>query len=248
MPSVSSEYGRDLASIHHQGFGWAAAGASKTLLYELRRRRLREGLVVDLGSGSGTFARRLNDAGYDVLGVELSAAMVRIARQEAPKARFIRASIKDFEPPPCIAVSGIGEVLNYEFDRRTSLVTLKRVFSRVHRALVPGGAFLFDLSGPGRGGPSGVIEKIFEGDGYSMFIRATEDERRRLLTRDHIAFVRAGERYKRIEERHLLRLFEPSKIIELLRTAGFTVRRLPGYPGGPKLLGWQVFLAGKRAH
>ena len=90
MPRKLSAYGSDLASIHHQGFGWAANGAAKVLLRELRKRRLLEGLVVDLGSGSGILARNLTDAGHEVLGVELSSSMVKIARQEAPDARFIR--------------------------------------------------------------------------------------------------------------------------------------------------------------
>ena len=246
MPRNSTAYGSDLASIHHQGFGWAANGASKLLLQELRKRRLPDGLVVDLGSGSGILASNLTAAGYEVLGVELSPAMLKIAKREAPEARFVRASAKDFTPPECIAVTGTGEVLQYEFDRRTSRATMRKVFRRVHRALVPGGIFLFDLSGPGRGGPTGSFERFFEGEGYSMFIRVEENERTGLLVRDHVAFIRDGDRYRRIQEKHHLRLFAPRDVAAELRDIGFTVQTRAGYPGGLDLTGWHVFLAGKR--
>jgi len=238
-----TSYGPDLAAVHHSGFGWAAEGAATTLLGELRRRNLPGGLVVDLGSGSGILAGRLTDAGYDVLGVDLSADMISLARREAPQARFVRGSAFDFEPPSCTAVTAIGEVLNYRFDKRSSLRSLGGVFRRVRRALEPGGVFLFDLSGPGRGEPTGARERWHDEEGYTLFFRAEEDPRRQLLTRKIVVFIPDGKRYRRVDELHTLRLFEPGKVTDLLRASGFTVRRLRGYPGGPDLAGWHVFLA-----
>jgi SAM-dependent methyltransferase len=212
-------------------------------LHELHAQRVVSGLVVDLGSGSGILARRLTDAGYDVVGVEQSSHMIEIARRAAPAARFVHGSAFDCELPPCVAVTAIGEVLNYRFDERSSWLALKRVFNRVSRSLEPGGLFVFDLSGPGRGGRSGVIESWHDRDDYTMYFRAEEDARRGLLLRDHFVFVREGSRYRRVDERHVLRLFDPDKVTELLRETGFAVRRRRGYPGGPDIPGWHVFMA-----
>ena len=240
-----SGYGADLAAVHHEDYGWAATGASEVLHAELKRRRVDDGLVVDLGCGTGILAARMTALGYDVLGVDFSDAMLRIARRAAPAARFKRASVVDFEPPPCVAVTAIGEVLNYRFDERVSLRSIEAAFRRVYRALAPGGIFLFDLSGPGRGGPDGFKEQIRDRDGYFMHFQTREDRRRKLLVREQRLFVRTGRHYRRADERHILQLIEPERATGMLEKVGFRVRRLTTYPGGPKLAGWCVFVASK---
>ena len=81
-------YTDDLAYIHDVGFGEFALKSAPGLLNILRQRKIFAGLVVDLGCGSGLWARELTQAGYDVLGIEQSAAMIEIARKKTPKARF----------------------------------------------------------------------------------------------------------------------------------------------------------------
>ncbi|MBM3774653.1 MAG: methyltransferase domain-containing protein [Acidobacteria bacterium] len=66
-------YGDDLAYIHDAGFSRFAIEAAPELLKLLRRGGVRGGLVVDLGCGSGRWARALSRAGYRVLGVDQSA-------------------------------------------------------------------------------------------------------------------------------------------------------------------------------
>ena len=78
-----SGYGEDLAYIHDVGFGHFAKTATPGLLEMLRQTGGSRGLVVDLGCGSGVWARALCDAGYDVLGVDQSPAMIAIARNRA---------------------------------------------------------------------------------------------------------------------------------------------------------------------
>jgi len=79
-------YTDDLAYIHDVGFGEFALKSAPGLLNILRQRKIFAGLVVDLGCGSGLWARELTQAGYDVLGIEQSAAMIEIARKKTPKA------------------------------------------------------------------------------------------------------------------------------------------------------------------
>jgi SAM-dependent methyltransferase len=78
---LPSRYAPDLAAIHDAGFGGFARDAAPGLLRRLRRAGIRDGLVVDIGCGSGIWARALTDAGYDVLGVDVSEAMLQIARR-----------------------------------------------------------------------------------------------------------------------------------------------------------------------
>src|SRR5436190_7756662 len=102
---MATFYGPEQAGIHHERFGRLAARAADLLLRELASADLRTGTVVDLGCGSGILARRMTDAGYDVLGVDVSAAMLDIARAQAPKARFVEAPLLDAELPPAVAIT-----------------------------------------------------------------------------------------------------------------------------------------------
>ena len=65
-------YGADLAYVHDRAFGHVARAGGLTLIRFLERNGWGEGLVVELGSGSGITARLLTEEGYEVLGVEVS--------------------------------------------------------------------------------------------------------------------------------------------------------------------------------
>jgi SAM-dependent methyltransferase len=71
---VEDTYRDDLAHIHDAGFGHFARGAALLLLEELHRSRFERGLVIDLGCGSGILAEPLSARGFDILGIDLSAA------------------------------------------------------------------------------------------------------------------------------------------------------------------------------
>ncbi|MEU3451260.1 class I SAM-dependent methyltransferase [Streptomyces thermolilacinus] len=56
--------------------------------------------VLDVGSGTGRpTAERLARAGFDITGIDVSAEMVRVARERVPCARFERADVRTFQPP-----------------------------------------------------------------------------------------------------------------------------------------------------
>src|ERR1051326_4058162 len=110
-PEPDTPYGDDLAYIHDAGFGGFANGSAPGLLALLDRAGLAARLVVDLGCGSGIWARHLTDAGFPVVGVDISPAMIKLARKRVPEAEFHVASFLDFEISACGAVTALGEVL-----------------------------------------------------------------------------------------------------------------------------------------
>ncbi|PLZ05962.1 class I SAM-dependent methyltransferase [Fischerella thermalis WC542] len=59
----------DLGYIHDVGFGAFSSESAPGLLEILHQKGINKGLVVDLGCGSGIWAKALTQAGYDVLGV-----------------------------------------------------------------------------------------------------------------------------------------------------------------------------------
>src|SRR5262249_14098610 len=144
---------------------------------------------VDLGGGSGVWARILTDSGYDVLGVDFSAAMIALARKRAPKATFRHESYLKTILPPCDAVTSIGECLNYLFDR-TGEAQLAALFRRVHGALRPGGVFVFDILEPGQL-PEGKPQKRHRlGDDWAVMVEVEEDRGQHVLTRHITSFRR----------------------------------------------------------
>jgi len=113
---VAEWYREDLAYIHDVGHANFALRSAPGILKVLEENGIPEGLVVDLGCGSGLWARELLRAGYRVLGIDISEAMVEIAREKAPRAEFRVGSLFEAEIPPCDAVTAVSEVLNYLFD------------------------------------------------------------------------------------------------------------------------------------
>ena len=102
---TQTAYRDDLAYIHDAGFGGFVSGATPWLLKTLRGSGIERGLVVDLGCGSGIWSAALAQAGYEVLGYDISPAMLAMCRQRVPTGEFRQASFLDAGLPRCAAVT-----------------------------------------------------------------------------------------------------------------------------------------------
>jgi SAM-dependent methyltransferase len=237
-------YRDDLAHIHDAGFGFLAKNAAPVLVESLRRAGLDRGRVVDLGCGSGILSEPLAAAGYDVLGIDLSEALIALARRRVPAGEFRVESLLTAELPPCVAVAAVGECCNYLFDRRNSGRALARLLRRIYGALAPGGLLIFDVATPGRSAGPGRRNYV-EGDGWAVLVTTEEDEKRRELTRRITTFRQVGALYRRDHEVHQLRLLPHGEVTALLRDIGFRVRVLRRY-GPLKLLHGMVGFLGRK--
>ncbi|HEX4960705.1 MAG TPA: class I SAM-dependent methyltransferase [Thermoanaerobaculia bacterium] len=243
-------YSDDLAYIHDAGFGDFARGAAPGLLQTFRRNGVKDGLVVDLGCGSGIWAEILLGEGYEVLGVDLSPGMLALARQRAPEATFLQASLHEVELPRCAAVTALGECVNYLFDPEDadvpSAASLQRLFARVYAALRPGGLFVFDVAEPGQVPPDQPRKGMTSGLGWVIQVEVREDPKARLLTRSMIFHrLLEGDRIRRGEEVHHQRLYTKKEVKAALAGAGFQVRTARAYGTVPLPLAHTVFLARK---
>lgn len=220
-PMVEGFYARDLAHVHDEAFGHLARGGAEALQRRLADLGMTSGLVVDLGCGSGITAAALTDAGYDVLGIDLSGDLLEIARERAPRARFVEGSVFETAlPHGCVAVTAIGEILNYARDRRAGRDAMRALFARVRAALVPGGVFMFDVVEPGRerGGPRRTWH---EGSDWTLCFEASEDDAARRLERHMTIFRRVAGGYERSDEVHVLWLSPRDEVMSDLADAGF---------------------------
>ena len=200
--------------------------------------------MIDLGCGSGILSEQLSAGGFDVLGIDVSAALIALARQRVPRGQFRVESLLTAELPRCVAVAAVGECFNYLFDDRHSLESVRQVLGRVFEALEPGGILLFDVAEPGRA-PGGASKAHAEGEDWAVLSAAEEDPRQGLLTRRITSFRKLGELYRRSHEVHRLRLLPRAQVLSWLREIGFEARTLDAYgsmPFGPGQVG---FLARK---
>jgi SAM-dependent methyltransferase len=223
-------YDEDLAYIHDQGYSKVAEGAAASVLELLEP----HSSIVEFGCGSGVTARRLTDAGHEVLGIDQSAPLIALARRKAPEAGFRVGSFVSEPIPECDAVLAISEVFNYLFDEGNTRATLPSLFARIHAALRPGGLLVFDLAAPGVVS-AGHSRAWTTGPDWAVLVENHEEGD--LLTRRITSFREHGAGYRRSEEIHRQRLHRPGEILALLRAAGFrarTRRRYGEVSPGPK--------------
>lgn len=239
-------YLEDLAYIHDAGFGDYARNAAPGLLSMLRKNRIASGLIVDLGCGSGIWAAELNRAGYRVLGVDQSAAIIRIARKAAPQSQFQIASLLSAKLPTCDAVTSLGECINYAFDSRNSRAAIQRLFQRIYRALRPGGVFIFDFATPARI-PKTPEKKWMDGGDWAILVTIDGDTKTATLRRRIVTFRKSGRLYRRSEELHTLRLYSPVDLVADLADCGFAIEHLRSYGQFPLPPGIAGLLATKPA-
>lgn len=178
--------------------------------------------VLDLCCGTGRISRVLVERGFAVTGLDGSAGMLEIAAEEAPGARFARADARDFSvDAPVDAIVSLFDSLNHV----TGDGELARVFARVHKALAPGGRFLFDLNDDSsfrrhwRGETFTTVE-----DDHASIMRGEYDADARLGTVTVTLFRLMDGSWRRSDVVVHERCYDGAEVLALLRDAGFTAR------------------------
>lgn len=115
----------------------------------LEEQGISDGLVLELGCGTGSLTEILADAGYDMIGVDLSADMLDIAMEKREQSGnnilYLLQDMREFELYGTVrAVVSICDSMNYLPCEEDFLQTLKLV----NNYLDPEGVFIFDLNTP----------------------------------------------------------------------------------------------------
>ena len=113
----------------------------------LKEYGISDGLVLDLGCGTGTVTELLADAGYDMIGVDNSCDMLEIAEEKKEKSGhdilYLMQDMREFELYGTVrAVVSVCDSVNYILEEEDLL----EVFSLVNNYLDPGGMFIFDMN------------------------------------------------------------------------------------------------------
>lgn len=217
MPSAPY-YRADLARVHHEGFGFHADAVAPGILKLLEAVRQREGLVVEIGCGSGLLTKYLVDAGHRVLATDASPAMVDLAREYVPGAVAVeQLCLPDDVVPDADAIVSVGHPLSYLDDE----TLLDRSLTGMARALRVGGVLAFDVCDIRWGEARRDQAPMVWFDEDWVLITRTSVPHRRTFRREMTTFVRAaGESWRRDDETHDNVLVDTSKIPVVLATNG----------------------------
>ena len=112
---------------------------------ELKKEGIADGLVLDLGCGTGTFTRMLAEAGYDMIGVDGSQEMLMEAREKTADSGilYLCQDMREFELYGTVrAIVSTCDTMNYLLTPEDFIRTLRLA----NNYLDPGGVFIFDLN------------------------------------------------------------------------------------------------------
>lgn len=123
------------------------------LIELLKENGVAEGLILELGCGTGNITRRLFDLGYDMIGIDYSDEMLEIAREyeydrnidceDQSTILYLQQDMRSFELYGTVAaVVSICDSMNYI----TTEDDLLTVFQLVNNYLDPDGLFIFDMN------------------------------------------------------------------------------------------------------
>ena len=105
---------------------------------------IQDGLVLDLGCGTGKLTRLMEQKGYDMIGVDNSFEMLDIARETASEnILYLMQDMREFELYGTVrAIYSACDSVNYILEEEELL----EVFKLVNNYLDPGGIFVFDIN------------------------------------------------------------------------------------------------------
>ena len=215
-------YRAALAQIHHEGFGFHADACAPGILDHLAPIRERDGLVLEVGCGSGLLTKHLTDAGHRVIATDASPAMLDIARTYAADALEHRVvALPDDPLPEADAVVSTGHALSY-IDTQARL---EAALVACARALRPGGVLAVDLEDLStRDAQMARPPAAWVGEEWAMFMERVSDGPSH-FARAMTVFMREDDgRYRREHERHDNVLIDvPGVVPALLEAEGLEV-------------------------
>lgn len=183
-----------------------------------------DGLVLELGCGTGSMTELLVQAGYDMIGVDNSEDMLEIAMDKRMESGsdilYLLQDMREFELYGTVrAVVSICDSMNYIMEEEELLT----VFKLVNNYLDPGGMFIFDMN---------TLYKYRELMGNNTIAENREDES--FIWENYFdeesgineyalaLFIREGEDdlYRKYEEEHYQKAYEIDTVKKLLEKAG----------------------------
>lgn len=194
----------------------------------LKKYGIENGIVLDLGCGTGTLTEFLAKEGYDMIGVDNSEEMLQIALQKKDISGhgilYLLQDMREFELYGTVrAVVSVCDSINYLLEDEDVVTT----FSLVNNYLDPGGIFVFDFN---------TVYKYREIIGDTTIAENRDDcsfiwdnfyhAKENINEYDLTIFVKEGTLYRKFEETHYQRGYTIEEMTEFVEKAGLLVKEV----------------------
>lgn len=188
----------------------------------LQAENIYDGLICDLGCGTGTITEGLANSGYDMIGIDNSYDMLDVATEKKFESGndilYLCQDMREFELYGTVrAVVSRCDSLNYI----QSLKDLKKVFALVNNYLDPNGLFIFDMNTVYKYQNILSNNTFAEVRDMAGFIwENSYDSENRINEYDLNLFIKLeGDTYKRFEERHVQKAFTFEEIVSAIESS-----------------------------
>ncbi|MCR4955105.1 MAG: methyltransferase domain-containing protein [Lachnospiraceae bacterium] len=198
---------------------------SRFLVELLHSYGVEDGLVCELGCGTGKMTELLSEAGFDMIGIDASYEMLSIAQRSRTSDRDILYLCQDMREMELYgtveAVVSVCDSMNYLLSEEDLFTT----FSLVNNYLDPGGLFIFDMNTEYKYRELLGERTICENREMCSFIWENYyDRQERMNEYDLTLFVKEqDDLFRKFEEIHYQRSYSIETVRELLEKSGMEV-------------------------
>ena len=182
-----------------------------------------DGILLDLGCGTGSVTELLAKAGFDMIGIDNSEEMLEIAMEKREESGldilYLLQDMREFELYGTVkGVVSICDSMNYILEDED----LMEVFRLVHNYLDNEGIFIFDMNTMYKYEEILADNTFAEDREESSFIWENYyDEEDEINQYDLALFVKEEDgRYRKYEETHLQRAYRQEDVEEMIRESG----------------------------
>lgn len=195
---------------------------SEYILMLLKEYGIYDGILLDLGCGTGNMTEILASEGYDMIGIDYSSEMLNIANEKKAASGhdilYLNQDMRDFELFGTVrAVVSICDSINYIIEEEDLL----QVFKLVNNYLDPDGLFIFDLNTEFKYSNIGecvIAENREEGSFIWENMYYPEEQ---INEYDLTLFIKDEDgKYDKYEETHIQRAYSLERIRELIEESG----------------------------
>ena len=186
----------------------------------LKEYEISEGLLLDLGCGTGKLTRIMENFGYDMIGIDNSYEMLDIAKEQSEESiLYLMQDMREFELYGTVrAIYSACDCINYILEEDD----LREVFTLVNNYLDPKGLFVFDINSSYKYRELLAENTFAETREEGSFIWENYyDAEEQINEYDLTLYIKTEEeRFLRFQEEHYQKCYELSTIKRLLEEAG----------------------------